>query len=105
MSSASLATIAEAAGVTQSGLLYHFPCKDALLLSLLAEGDQPGTNPDVSGLAVIEELRELFRESTGSPGLVRLLTIVLNEAIATDHPAHLYVRNRFADLVSRLPAE
>lgn len=74
MSSASLATIAEAAGVTQSGLLYHFPCKDALLLSLLAEGDQPGTNPDVSGLAVIEELRELFRESTGSPGLVRLLT-------------------------------
>jgi AcrR family transcriptional regulator len=36
----SLATVAEAAGITRSGLLHHFASKEALLAAVLAERDE-----------------------------------------------------------------
>ncbi|QXJ23866.1 TetR/AcrR family transcriptional regulator [Actinomadura graeca] len=103
---ASVASIAEAAGVSQQGLLYHFPSKEALLLNLLAERDRPADDADATGLAVLDELSSQFSSSMQAPELLRLLTIIVSEALAEDHPAHLYVRNRsadvHADLVERL---
>ena len=36
----SLAAIAQEAGITDAGLLYHFPTKNDLLLAVVAEGDR-----------------------------------------------------------------
>ncbi|MFI7689916.1 TetR/AcrR family transcriptional regulator [Nonomuraea sp. NPDC049655] len=60
----SLAAIAKQAGITQSGLLHHFPTKEALLAEVLAERDRQTFD------AV-----EVGREYEG-PAMVRALEIV-----------------------------
>lgn len=104
----SLAAVAEAADITQAGLLYHFPSKEALLLGLLADRDEPVLDDGVAGLRTVEALQELYRTSLGNPQLVRLFTVVILEGLAADHPAGLYVQDRYAnvraDLMRRLRA-
>jgi AcrR family transcriptional regulator len=60
----SLAAVAKQAGITQSGLLHHFPTKEALLAEVLAERDRQTFD------AV-----EVGREYEG-PAMVRALEIV-----------------------------
>jgi AcrR family transcriptional regulator len=93
----SLAQVAEGVGITQPAVLYHFPSKDALLLGLLNERDEPALDDTCEGLAVIDALAELFRKSLTSPQLVRLFTVILTEGLAPDHPAHLFVRDRYEE--------
>jgi AcrR family transcriptional regulator len=59
----SLAAVADAAGITRSGLLHHFPSKEALLAAVLAERDRQAV-----------EAAEVGREYQG-PALQRALDI------------------------------
>ena len=56
---ASLAAVAEKVGLTQQGLLHHFPTKEALLVAVLEERDQwdavPATQWRVDLLASLVE--------------------------------------------------
>jgi AcrR family transcriptional regulator len=45
---ASLAAVAERVGLTQQGLLHHFPTKDALLVAVLEERDKWDAVPNGS---------------------------------------------------------
>ncbi|MGW1272294.1 TetR/AcrR family transcriptional regulator [Streptomyces sp. NPDC002491] len=102
----SLNAVAEKVGITQPAVLYHFPSKEALLLGLLSEREEPAMDDDSEGLAVIDALNDLFHKSLNDPQLVRLFTVVLIEGLAADHPAHLFVKDRYeevhADLLTRL---
>ncbi|MES3027879.1 MAG: TetR/AcrR family transcriptional regulator [Pseudomonadota bacterium] len=58
---ASLAAIAQEAGLTDAGLLYHFPTKNHLLLAVIAEGDREQ-----------DETLERVRDARGLPLLLRM---------------------------------
>ena len=58
---ASLAAIAQEAGLTDAGLLYHFPTKNHLLLAVIAEGDREQ-----------DETLAQVRDARGLPLLLRM---------------------------------
>lgn len=59
----SLAAIAQEAGLTDAGLLYHFPTKNDLLLAVIAEGDREQDEAldkvrDARGLLLLQRMAE-----------------------------------------------
>lgn len=95
-----IATVAERAGLSEPGLLHHFPSKDDLLLAVLARAD--ASFPDVEAWMSapgggVESLRRLPASAqvlADRPGLTRLRTIVSAEAVIDDGAARRYVRER-----------
>jgi AcrR family transcriptional regulator len=103
----SLASIAEAAGLSQPGLLHHFPSKSALLLAVLAGRDSEGdrlSSPklDNDDIGIIDGLSALVEHNESAPDPVRMFSMLLGEAIAPDHPAHGYFTDRYAAIRARL---
>lgn len=99
----SLASIAEAAGLSQPGLLHHFPSKTELLLAVLASRDAedgPLASPRVRG-EIIDGLRALVAHNESQPELIRLFSMLLGEAVAADHPAHDYFVTRYKNIRGR----
>lgn len=104
---ASLANIAERAGVTQSGLLHHFNSKEELLLAVL---EHHGVNDDavllkplsLGGSAVIGGLRDLIVDNAQNRVSVRLFAVLVAESTAVEHPGHDYMRERYERLRNRL---
>jgi AcrR family transcriptional regulator len=97
---AKLADIAKAAGVTEPGLLHHFPSKAHLLMEVLAERDRldrekfdptlhAGIKPP---LTLLQELVE-YNETV--PGLVQLFTVLVAESIDKKHPGHRFFKQRY----------
>lgn len=87
----SMAQVAEAAGISPSGLAHHFPSKAALLGAVLDHRDASDTIPAPEGAGpwgVFDGLVELARVNAGRRQLVALYTTVIGEAVGPDHPAH-----------------
>jgi AcrR family transcriptional regulator len=102
----SLASIAEAAGLSQPGLLHHFPSKKALLLAVLAERDStdgPLASPPLQGkgIGIIDGIGTLVAHNETTPDQVRMFSMLLGESTAPDHPAHDYFVDRYAGIRSR----
>ena len=90
----SVREIAAAVGMTQQGLSYHFPSKEALLEAVLQRRDEDAVRRFGSGeLPPLELLREVARDA--NPGLVRLSTMLAAEATNPDHPAHEWFAQHF----------
>lgn len=98
-----LADIAKAAGVTEPGLLHHFPSKAHLLMEVLAERDRidrerfdpslhAGTKPPLT------YLQELVKYNETVPGLVQLFTVLVAESIDDKHPGHEFFKRRYQNL-------
>lgn len=103
---ASLASIAAAAGLTQPGLLHHFPSKEELLLGLLDwrdhnDGKRLSTLPDTAGLGYLERLEDLVAHNATAPELVRLFTTLVGEGTSPQHPAHDYFVDRYQRIRAR----
>ncbi len=100
---ARLSDIAKAAGVTEPGLLHHFPGKAHLLMEVLAERDRidrqrfdPSLHAAVK--APLTSLQELVKYNESVPGLVQLFTVLVAESIDDKHPAHDFFRRRYQGL-------
>ena len=94
----SMAQVAEAAGISPSGLAHHFPSKAALLGAVLDHRDSIDTLPAAEGAgawAVFDGLVELARVNAGRRQLVALYTTVIGEAVGPDHPAHDWMLRHF----------
>lgn len=105
--SGSLSRIAEAAGLTQQGLLHYFPHKAALVLAVVSERErrtaefiQERTGPESVLDAFVQALRHNMRE----PHLVELMTVLSAEGTSPDHPTHEWFVERYDELVGRLAA-
>ncbi|MFJ6158604.1 TetR/AcrR family transcriptional regulator [Pseudarthrobacter sp. NPDC092184] len=95
----SLKDVADKVGLSQAGLLHHFPSKEALLEALLTLRDEEsaerlGTS-EAKGMDLLRGLVELTRYNTTIPGLVSLYCVLSAEATDPDHPAHEYFLRRY----------
>jgi AcrR family transcriptional regulator len=96
----SLKDVADKVGLSQAGLLHHFPSKEALLEALLTLRDEDsferlGT-ADAKGMDLLRSVVELTRYNTTIPGLVSLYCVLSAEATDPEHPAHEYFLRRYA---------
>ena len=99
----SLAAIAEAAGLSQPGLLHHYRSKNAVLLAVLASRDSADASmssprPDAPGIGIIDGLAALVAHNESEPQVVALFSMLLGEAVAADHPAHEYFVHRYDEI-------
>ncbi|WP_079198033.1 TetR/AcrR family transcriptional regulator [Streptomyces sp. CB03911] len=99
---ASLAEIAERAGLTQAGLLHHFRSKTALLSGVLelrdtSEIEQLGPERP-RGTAFLDHLVETVRLNSTREGIVRLYAVLSAESVTEGHPAQQFFRDRYDGL-------
>ncbi|MFF4247751.1 TetR/AcrR family transcriptional regulator [Streptomyces sp. NPDC001822] len=101
---ASLRVIAARCGISHTGLLHHFPTKEALLLAVLERRDDVDDEwLSVGGTTGVDRLRrfaELAALNAKRRGIVELFTVVSAEATAADHPAHTYFVRRYENSVA-----
>lgn len=93
---AKLADIARAAGLTEPGLLHHFPSKNHLLMAVLAERDRADRKRFTHEQGTpIDSLQELMEYNETVPGMVQLFTILVAESIQPEHPGHDFFKQRY----------
>lgn len=100
---AKLAEIARAAGVTEPGLLHHFPSKEHLLMEVLAERDRLDRerfDPVLHGVTgdPLPSFQKLVGYNESVPGLVQLFAILVAESIEKQHPGHKFFLKRYRSL-------
>jgi len=90
---ASLAAVAERVGLTQQGLLHHFPTKEALLVAVLEERDQWDAVPDTRWR--VDLLTSLVEYNAMRPGIIQTFSALLGESVTEGHPAREYFTERY----------
>jgi len=89
---ASISDIAAAAGVSKTGLLHHFPTKDALLNATLDYRDQIDRlgEPtwEITGLELFDQIERDIREWQQRPLALGLFTMLLTENLNPGDPLH-----------------
>ena len=88
----SLAAIGRAIGLTQQGVLHHFPSKVSLLLAVLEERDRHDRRTwpvgrSFVGTEVLDAWDRTVAENVARYGLVRLAHVLAAEATEAEHPA------------------
>ena len=94
---ATMKDVAERAGISQRGLVFHFETKDELLLQVLEYRDQQtaeilaaeGNRGQLPGLLAV------VHDNAQYPRLIELQTLISAEATSADHPAHQHYAGRF----------
>lgn len=99
--SGSLREVAERVGMSEAGLLHHFPNKSALLAAVLERRDDRSLSfvpldHDVDPVETLRGLVALARYNASVPGVVELYCTLSAEATSPDHPAHDYFQRRYA---------
>ncbi|MFF9778592.1 TetR/AcrR family transcriptional regulator [Streptomyces sp. NPDC013978] len=96
---ASLRDVAARAGLSQAGLLHHFPNRGALLMGVLEWRDtidRQRFHGVAGGVSVLRALVDLVEQNQTVPNVVELFVTVAVEATSPQHPAHAYFRGRYA---------
>ena len=100
---AKLADIANAAGVTEPGLLHHYPSKVHLLMDVLAERDRidherfdPARRGPTGDL--LASLQALVEYNQTVPGLVQMFAVLAAESIDAQHPGHDFFMRRYRNV-------
>ncbi|WP_371597780.1 TetR/AcrR family transcriptional regulator [Streptomyces sp. NBC_00564] len=91
---ASLAAVAERVGLTQQGLLHHFPTKEALLVAVLKERDQWDAVPNTQWR--VDLLSSLVEYNAMRPGIIQTFSALLGESVTEGHPAREFFTQRYA---------
>lgn len=91
----SLAAVAERAGLTQQGLLHHFPTKELLLVGVLEARDRWDAAAAASGTWRTGTLAQLVDYNATRPGVVQAYTVLSADSVTEDHPARGFFEARF----------
>jgi AcrR family transcriptional regulator len=97
--SGSLRNVAERVGMSEAGLLHHFPNKSALLAAVLERRDEQTQDqfdfaPE-HGRELLRSLVRLAAYNASTPGVVELFCTLSAEATSAEHPAHEYFQQRY----------
>ncbi|WP_019926603.1 TetR/AcrR family transcriptional regulator [Nocardia sp. BMG111209] len=100
---ATMRELAIRAGMSQTGLMHHFPTKDDVLIALLQRGDHRyrTRSPETDDLPPLDRLVAVVDDVVRDPALTALRRVLAAEAVAPDHPAHAYFRDRTTFFVGR----
>jgi AcrR family transcriptional regulator len=95
----SLRDVADRVGLSQAGLLHHFPSKEHLLQAVLALRDDDARvrlgEPLPEGIDMLRGMVELAQYNASTPELVELHVILSAEGTSADHPIHDYFVTRY----------
>lgn len=95
----SLREVAQRVGISEAGLLHHFPNKVALLQAVLDRRDDRSREmvplESGDGASLLRGLVHLARYNASVPGVVELYCTLSAEATSPDHPAHDYFVRRY----------
>jgi AcrR family transcriptional regulator len=98
--SGSLRNVADHVGMSEAGLLHHFPSKSALLIAALERRDEQTQEQfdfDPShGVEILRSFVKLAEYNASTPGVVELFCTLSAEATSPEHPAHKYFTDRYA---------
>ena len=102
---ASLREIARQCGVSHQSLMHYFPTKDALLMAVLRRRDEKlrAHFHDAGGMG-LGELLALAEYNVDVPAVIALFSTASAEATATEHPAHDYYAEYYAQIVASTTA-
>jgi AcrR family transcriptional regulator len=98
---ATVGAIAARAGMSQSGLLHHFPSKELLLAAVIEQRNIDHREEflravdEDPGLGFLTGMVRLMRRAASELDLTRLLTVVIAEATSPEHPAHAWAIERY----------
>ncbi|MFH8679595.1 TetR family transcriptional regulator [Streptomyces lydicus] len=90
----SLAAVAERAGLTQQGLLHHFPTKESLLVAVLEARDRWDLAAAPAAWRT-DTLTQLVDYNATRPGLVQTYTVLAADSVTEEHPARAFFESRF----------
>jgi AcrR family transcriptional regulator len=108
---ASIGAIARRAGISQSGLLHHFPSKELLLAAVIDVRTADHLAEYVAAKAEDPELGfmtgmvRLMRRGARELDLTRLFVVVVAEATSPDHPAHEWAVKRYEGVTRSVVAD
>jgi AcrR family transcriptional regulator len=98
--SGSLRNVADRVGMSEAGLLHHFPSKSALLAAVLERRDEQTEEQfdfdPTHGIEILRSLVKLAAYNASTPGVVELFCTLSAEATSPEHPAHGYFLERYA---------
>ncbi|WEB42770.1 MULTISPECIES: TetR/AcrR family transcriptional regulator [Streptomyces] len=100
----SLAAVAERAGLTQQGLLHHFPTKELLLIGVLEARDRWDAAAAASGSWRTGTLAQLVEYNAARPGIVQAYTVLSADSVTEEHPARDFFEARFRAVREALAA-
>jgi AcrR family transcriptional regulator len=97
---ASLASIAEEAGISEPGLVHHFSSTPDLLGAVLARRDDEDGKLFLESLSqkrldTVEAFETIVAHNQSAPEGVRLYSVLLGESLEDDHPAHDHFVTRY----------
>ncbi len=97
--SGSVREVAERAGMSEAGVLHHFPSKVELMLEVLKQRDawQDRRFDELreSPAAELNEMLRIASSNMSEPGAVALYAVLSAEATAPEHPAHDFFVRRY----------
>jgi len=98
-SGATVKELADAAGLSQNGLLHYFGSKDALFVEILRYHDTRLTeriDPEHTDFArdLVRRILDALSDSTTAPGMSQLVLSVSAAASESDHAAHAFIGAR-----------
>ncbi|MDN4483318.1 TetR/AcrR family transcriptional regulator [Demequina lignilytica] len=97
--SGSLREVADKVGLSDAGLLHHYPNKAALLEAVLRHRDDVALvdfHVDLADpRAVVQSFVDITERNMHQPGVVELYCTLSAEATTPDHPAHAYFIERY----------
>lgn len=96
----SLARIAAEVGLSQAGVLHHFPTKEGLLVAVLDERDRLDIERFLSageqtGIAVLDALEKLVEYNAYLYGIVQAFTVLAGESTAEQAPGRPWFQERY----------
>lgn len=106
----SLREIAARIGISEAGVLHHFPSKRALLLAALErrdDVDRPAvisSDDEQQGRQLLRSIVALVDRNMRRPGVVELYATLAGEATHETHPAHEFFTHRYVWVVDTIEA-
>lgn len=101
----SIAAVAERAGMTDAGVLYHFKTKRDLLLAVLQQFDvgvERGLQEiSTEGIDLVRATRDWGEGMERIPGIHSLLIVLTAEHLHDDGPVRTYLARRYRHLLDR----
>ncbi|MET0862209.1 MAG: TetR/AcrR family transcriptional regulator [Lacisediminihabitans sp.] len=99
----SIRDLADAANLSQAGLLHYFGSKEELLVAILAHREE--TNSRARGdKELLASFFDVIHRNVDDPGLAQLFATMSTAASDETHPAHDFFVTRYADLRANLGA-